>query len=203
MPFQGRFQRCQRINHYSLLGHWATQISHVDNHLHFPTSWCELDGLALCFRSDSNQHSLFSCSVVSDSLPTHGLQRSRLPCPSPSPGACLNSSPSSRWCHPAISSSVVPFSSCLQSFPASRSFPMSQLFASGGHSIGASALASVLPMNIQGWFLLAWTGWISLLSKGLSRVFSNTTVRKHQFFSIWYPICWGKWRAQPKLNGSN
>ena len=116
---------------------------------------------------------LFSRSVVSDSLWPHESQHARPPCPSPTPGAHPNSCPSSWWCHPAISSSVVPFSSCLQSFPASRSFQMSQLFTSGGQSIGASASASVLPMNIQDWFPLGWTDWISLQSKGLSRVFSG------------------------------
>ena len=125
----------------------------------------------------------FSCSVVSHSLWPRGLQHTRPPCPSPTPGAYSNSCPLSQWCHPTISSSVVPFSSCLQSFPASRSFPMSQFFPSGGQSIGVSASASVLPMNIQDWFPLGWTGWASLLTKGLSRVFSNTTVQKHQFFS--------------------
>ena len=120
---------------------------------------------------------------MSDSLRPQGLQHARIPCLSPSPRACLNSCPWSRWCHPSISSSVTPFSFCLQSFPASGSFPMSQFFASGGQSIGASASVSVLPMNIQDWFSLGWTGWISLQSKGLSRVFSNTTVWKHQFFS--------------------
>ena len=114
---------------------------------------------------------------------THGLKHTRLPCPSPTPGIYSNLSPSHRWCHPTISSSVVPFSSCLQSFPASGSFKMSQFFASGGQSTGASASAPVLPMIIQVWFSLGWTGWISLQSKGLSRVFSNTTVQKHQFFS--------------------
>ena len=121
-------------------------------------------------------------SVVSVSLRPCGLQHSRPPCPSPTPGAYSDSCPSCQWCHPTISSSVVPFSSCLQSFPASGSFPMSQFFASGGQSIGVSA-SSVLPMNIQDRFSLGWTGWISLQSKGLSRVFSNTTVQKHQFFS--------------------
>ena len=125
----------------------------------------------------------FSLSVVSVSLQPHGLQHARLPCPSPTPGAYLNSGPSSQWCHPTISSSVVPFSSHLQSSPASGSFPISQFFTSGGQIIGASASASVLPMNIQNWFPLGWTGWISLPSKGLSRVFSNTTVQKHQSFS--------------------
>ena len=121
---------------------------------------------------------------MSDSLWSCGLQHARLPCPSPTPRACSNSCPSSRWCHPTISSSVVPFSSCLQSFPAWGSFPMSQFSASGGQSIGASASASVLPMNIQDWFPLGLTGLISLQSKGLSRVFSNTTVQKHQFFMV-------------------
>ena len=113
---------------------------------------------------------------------THGLQHVRLLCPSPTSRACSNSCPYSRWCHPTISSSVVPFSSCLQFFPASGSFLMSQFFASGGQSIGISASASVLPMNIQDWFPLGLTGWISLQTKGLSRVFFNTTVQKHQFF---------------------
>ena len=120
---------------------------------------------------------------MSNSLQPHGLQHASLPCPSLSPGVCSNSCPLSRWCHPTISSSVTPFSSCPQCFPASGSFPMSQLFAWGGHSIGASASASVLPMNIQGWFPLGFTGLI-LLSKGLSRVFSSTTFWKRQFFSV-------------------
>ena len=115
-------------------------------------------------------------------LQPHGLQHARLPCPLPSPRTYSNSCALSRWCHPTISSSVICFSSCLQSFPASRSFPVSQLFPSGGQSIAASASASVLLMNIQGWFLLGLTGWISLQSNGLSRVF-NTTVQKHQFVS--------------------
>ena len=125
----------------------------------------------------------FSLSVVSDSLPPHERQHARPPCPSPTPGVYTNSCPLSRLCHPAISSSVVPFSSCPQSLPASGSFQMSQLFSSGGQSIGVSASASVLPKNTQDWSPLEWTGWISLLSKGLSRVFSNTTVQNHQFFS--------------------
>ena len=124
-----------------------------------------------------------SRSVVSDSLRPHESQHTRPPCPSPSPGVHSNSSPLSLWCHPAISSSVIPFSSCPQSLPASESFPMSQFFAPGGQSIGVSVSASVLPMNIQDWPPLGWTGWISLQSKGLSWVFSNTTVQKHQFFS--------------------
>ena len=122
----------------------------------------------------------FSCLVMSNSLQPHGLQHTRLHCPSPTPHACSNSCPSSQWCHSTISSSVTPFSSCLQSFPASQSFPMSQFFSSRGQSTGVSAL--VLPMNTQDWFPLGWTGWISLQSKGLSRVFSNTTVQNHQFF---------------------
>ena len=131
-----------------------------------------------------------SHSVMSHSLRPHGVQHARLPCPSPTPRACSNSCPSSWWCHPTISSSVVPFSSCPQSFPASGSFPMSQFFAWGSQSIGVSASTSILPMNIQDWFPLGLTGWISLQSKGLSRVFSNTTVlEKHQFFgaqiSLW------------------
>ena len=125
----------------------------------------------------------FSHSVMSDSLWPHGLQHARLPCPSPTPGTCSNSCPSGQWCHPTISSSVIPFSSCLQSFPATGSFPINQFFASGCQSVGVSVSASVLPMNIQDWFALGFTGLISLQSKGLSRVFSNTTVQKHQFFS--------------------
>ena len=131
----------------------------------------------------------FSCSVPSDSLWPHEPQHARPPCPSPTPGVHPNQCPLSLWCHPTISSSVVPFTSCPQSFPASGSFPMSQLFASGGQIIGVSASASVLPINTQDWSPLGWTGWISLQSKGLSRVFSNTTVQTHQIFdtqlSLW------------------
>ena len=136
------------------------------------------------FLLNSFQFSLvhFSRSVVSDSLRPHESQHTSPPCPSPTPGVHPNSCPSSRWCHPAISSSVVPFSSCPQSCPASESFPMSQLFTWGGQSTGVSALASFLPKSSQGWSPSEWTGWISLQSKGLSRVFSNTTVQKHQFF---------------------
>ena len=123
----------------------------------------------------------FSHSVVSNSLQPHVLQHTRPPYPSSTTGAYSNSCPLSWWCHPIISSSVVPFSSCLQSFPASGSFPMGQFFASGGQSIGVSP--SVLPMNIQDWFPLGWTGWVSLQSKRLSRVFFNTTVQNHQFVS--------------------
>ena len=123
-----------------------------------------------------------------DSLRPHESQHTRPPCPSPTPGVYSNSCPSSRWCHPAISSSVVPFSSCPQSLPASVSFPMSQLFAWGGQSVGVSASASVLPMNTQDWSPLGWIGWISLQSKGLSRVFSNTTLQKHQETSAFFTV---------------
>ena len=129
----------------------------------------------------------FSCSVVSNSLSPHGLQHTRPPCPSLTPRAYSNSCPLGRWCHPTISSCVVPFSSHPKSFPASGSFQMSQFFASGGQSIGVSASVSVLPMNIQDWSL-GWTGWISLQSKGLSRFSSNTTVQKHQFFSAQFSL---------------
>ena len=126
----------------------------------------------------------FSCSILSDSLWPHEPQHTRPPCPSPTPGVHPNPCPSSRWCHPTISSFVVPFSSCSQSFPASGSFQMSQLFASGGQSFGVSASTSVLPVNTQDWSPLGWTGWISLQSQGLSGVFSNTTVQKHQFLAL-------------------
>ena len=132
-------------------------------------------------------HNRLSFSSVSQSCPTlwsHGLQHSKLPCPSPAPGACSNSCPLSRWCHPTISSIVVPFSPCLQSFPASGSSPVSQFFLSGGQSIGVSASASVLPMNIQHWFLLGLTSLISLQPKRLSRVFSGTKIWQHQIFSV-------------------
>jgi len=129
-------------------------------------------------RSDQISH-----SVVPDSLRPHESQHARPPCPSPTPGVHSNSHPLSQWCHPAISSSVVPFSSCPQSLPISESFPMSQLFAWGGQSTGVSALASFLPKKSQGCSPSEWTGWISFQSKGLARVFSNTTVQKHQFFS--------------------
>ena len=139
----------------------------------------ENSGLLTHLKNSTTQFSSvqFSCSVMSDSLWPHGLQHARPPCPSPTPGVYSNSCPLSQWCHPIISSSVVPFSSHLQLFPASGSFQMSQFFTSGGQSIGVSASASVLPMNIQDWFPLGCTGWISLQSKGLSRVFSNTTVQ--------------------------
>ena len=135
---------------------------------------------------------MFSCSVMSNSLWTHGLQHARLHCPSPSPGAISSSYPWSWWCHPTISSSVVPFSSCFQSFPASGTFPMSHRFTSDDQNTGSSALASVLPVNIQSWFPLGLIGLISLLSKGHSRIFSSTTAQKHQFFS-----------AQPSLRSKS
>ena len=151
-----------------------------------PTIWKTSNRLwkqiFVIFLTDKRFSSVqFSCSVGSDSLQPHESQHARPPCPSPTPGVHSNSRPSSQWCHPAISSSVVPFSSCPQSLPASESFPMSQLVAWGGQSPGVSALASFLSKNTQGWSPLEWTGWISLQSKGLSRVFSNTTVQKHQF----------------------
>ena len=124
----------------------------------------------------------FSHSDMSGSLRPHGLQHARPLCPSPAPGVYPNSCPLNQWCHPNISSSVIPFFSCLQSFPASGSFPVSQLFASGGQNIVISASTSVFPMNTQDWSPLGWTGWIALQSKGLSRIFSNTVVQKHQFF---------------------
>ena len=138
-----------------------------------------------CISETYTKHQLsvqFSRSVVSDSLQPHEPQHARPPCSPPTPWVYSNSCPLSQWCHPTISSSVVPFSSHLQSFPASGAFQMSQFFPSGGQSIGVWASASVLPMNIQDWFPLGWTGWISLQSNGLSRVFSNTIVQKHQFF---------------------
>ena len=139
---------------------------------------------------------VFTCSVVSDSLWPYGLQHARLPCPSPNPRVCSNSCPLGWWCHPNISSSVIPFSSCPQSFSASGSFPLSQLFPSGGQNIRVSA--SVLPMNNQGWFLIGLTGWISLQSKGLSRVFSKTTVLKHWFFSV-QPSLWSNSHIHTRL----
>ena len=147
-------------------------ITSQSPHLQIPSLWYSVQ-----FSS------VFSHSVVYDSLQPHELQHARPPCPSPTPGVYSNSCPPSRWCHAAISSSVVPFSSCPQSLPASGSFPMSQIFAWGHQSTAVSASASVLPMNTQDWSSLGWTGWTSLQSKGRSRVFSNTIVQKHQFFS--------------------
>ena len=154
--------------HFVLQGIFLTQGSN----LHF---------LCLLYWFSSVQ---FTHSVISDSLRPHEPQHARLPCPSPTPGVHPNPCPLSRWCHPTILSSIVPFSSCPQSFPASGSFQMSQLFTSGGQSIGVSASTSVLSMNTQDWSPLGWTGWISLQSKGLSKVFSNTTVQNHQFFGV-------------------
>ena len=147
---------------------------------------CASTGYLDMFQFTSVQ---FCRSVVSDPLRPHESQHARPPCPSPSSGFHSNLHPSSQWCHPAISSSVVPFYSCPQSLPALESFPMSQLFAWGGQSIGVSALASFLPKNTKDWSPLEWTSWISLQSKGLSRVFSNTTVQKHRIgSSIFYPV---------------
>ena len=145
---------------------WSQRIGHDWAHTHTHT------------HTHTQSSVQFSCLVVSDSFQSHGLQHARPPCPSPAPGVYSNSCPLSQWCHPTISSSVVLFSSRLQSFPASGSFPMSQFFKSGGQRIGVSASASVPPKNNQDWFPLGWAGWLSLLSKGLSRVFSNTTVQK-------------------------
>ena len=178
----------QVLTHTQLLGMIKNKIGCVDSH----KGWRDNEklGMGWTIRFISTQgHSLktesvqFSCSVMSDSLQPHEPQHTRPPYPSPAPGVHPNPYPLSWWCHPTISSSVVPFSSRPQSFPASRSFQMSQLFTSGGQSIGVSASTSVLPMNTQDWSPLGWTGWISLQSKGLSRVFSNTTVQKHQLFS--------------------
>ena len=164
-----------KANDYHFLGLlWALKWENVHKAL--------CTGLA---HSKCSRNVQFSRSVMSDSLRPHELQQVRPPCPSPTPGVRPNppKCPLSRWCHPASSSSVVPFSSCPQSFPVSGSFPMSQFFPSGGQSTGVSASTSVLPMNTQDWSPLGWTGCISLQSKGLSRVFSNTTVQKQQFFS--------------------
>ena len=161
----------QTFNHLLIL---PSHSAHI-----LPFYW-HMDCETLCEFSSVQ----FSRSVMFNSLRPHGLQHTRLPCPSPTPEGCSNSCLSSRWCHPTISSSVTPFSSWLQSFPTLGSFPMSQFFASGVQNIAASASASVLPTNILDWFPLGLTGSISLQSKGLSRVFSNTTVQKHQFFSV-------------------
>ena len=150
------------------------------SHFGTPIMWMLVH---LMLSQRSLQSVQFSRSVMSDSLQPHELQHARPPCPSSTPGVYPDSCPSSWWCHLAISSSVIPFFSCPQSLPESESFPMSQFFAWGGQSTGVSALASFLPNKSQGWSPLEWTGWISLQSKGLARVFSNTTVQKHQFFS--------------------
>ena len=166
-----------------------TKYPSLENNMGYsPISFCSLSEIHLFLRIMLTMETFirtlfqFSCSVVSDSLWPHELQHARPPCPSPTPRVYPNSCSSSQWCHPVISSSVIPFYSCPQSFPASGSLPMSQFVASGGQSIGVSASTSVLPMNTQDWSPLGWTGWLSLQSKGLSRVFSNTTVQKHQFF---------------------
>ena len=160
--------------YWPMFSSWALQIRLIKDR-----SVREGHGLLLYISQFSSVQ--FSHSVMSNSLWPHELQHARPPCPSPTPGVYLNSCPLSRWCHPTISSSVIPFSSCLLSFPASGSFPMSQFFTSGGQSIGVSASTSVLPMNTQDWFPLGWTGWIPFQSKELSRIF-KTTVQKHQFF---------------------
>ena len=185
-----RFWLCYKWrSHQEKIGIRVSQERHTQAETKSQANEMEGEILPRCFSSVE-----FSHSVVSDSLQPHGLQHTRLPCPSPTPGAYSNSHPLSPWCHPTISSSVIPFSSCLQSFPASGSFQTSQFFASGGQSIGASASASVLPMNIQDWFPLGWTGWISLLSKGFSRVFSNTTVQKHQLHLLFFAFRQNRWR---------
>ena len=166
-----RFLKCNKAIFHNL---WGVYMCACSPRIHMYTL------VLSCHQFSSVQ---FSRSVVSDSLWPHESQHARPPCPSPTPGVHPNSCPSSQWCHPATSSSVVPFSSCLQSLPASGSFPMSQLFILGGQSTGVSASASILPMNTQDWSPLGWTGWISLQSKGLQRVFSSITVQKHQFFS--------------------
>ena len=183
-PDMLQFMGSQRIRH-----NWTTELNWTRLVITFFSRTTVVRGIlqARILKWVSSVH--FSHSVTSDSLWPHGLQDARPPCPTPTLEAYSNSCPSSRWGHPTISSSVIPFSSHLQSLAASGSFQMSQFFTSGGQSIGVSASASVLPINIQDWFPLGWTGWISLVSKGLSRVFSNTTVQKHQFFgaqlSLW------------------
>ena len=179
-------------SHITAVQQKARQLNHsiLPSTAHFIFIFTKFQFNVISIKAEISQHTwigsigyhLFSCSVVFGSLQPHGPQHPRLPCPSPTPGAYSNSCPLSQWCHPTISSSVIPFSSCPQYFPASGSFPVSHFFAWGGQSIGASASASALPMNTQDWSPLGWTGWISLQSKGLSRVFSNTTVQKHQFF---------------------
>ena len=173
---------------WSSVDYFCSVASHPQRTLCGLKTWqnCLACGLLAC-RLCPHECSAVRCSAMADSLWPHGLQHARPPCPSPTPGVHSNSCASSWWCYTAISPSVVPFSFRLQSFPASGPFQMSQFFTSGGWNIGVSAWASVLPMTIQGWFPLGCTGWISLQSKGLSRVFSNTTVQKHQSFGThWY-----------------
>ena len=177
MLFHKLFPRGVRVHHSNTI----LYIIYVTEQLNI--GWQRVEGKFLTTGVGGCRSVQFSHLVMANSLWSCGLQRARPPCPSPTPGAYSNSCPSLWWCHPTISSSVIPFSFHLQSFPTLGSFPMSQFFASGGQSIGVSASASVLPMNIQDWVPLGWTGWISLQPKGLSRVFSNTTVQKHQFFS--------------------
>ena len=158
---------------------WMYGTNNIWNHYHLPFSISQVNNLPpFPFDFNKFQSVQFSPSVMSDSLQPHGLQHTKPPCPSPTPGVYSNSCPLSQGCHPTISSSAVPFSSCLQSFPASGPFPVRQFFTSGGHSIRVSASTSVLPMNIQDWFPLGWTGWISLQPKELLGVFYNTTVWK-------------------------
>ena len=163
-------------------GQLANWLSRVLSNWHLPSYVCLTAVSGTQFYKLQFSSVQFSHSVVSVSLQPHESQHARPPCPSPAPGVHSDSCPSSPWCHPAISSSVVDFSSCPQSLPASESFPVSQLFTRDGQSTGVSALASFLPKKSQGWFPSEWTGWISLQTKRLSRVFSNTTVQKHQFF---------------------
>ena len=162
--------------------HSCRQLFDLDNHC------SSLSGLQTSHLENLGDFIQFSCSVMSNTLRPHGLQQARLPCPSPTRTAYSNSCPLSQWRHPNISSFVVPFFSWLQSFPAAGSFPMSQFFTSGGQSIGVSASASIFPKNIQDWFPLGWTSLISLQSKELSRVFTNTTIQKHQFFAVKFSL---------------
>ena len=185
------FQRCSKswrssltlFSRSSIVLHFTFKFVYLFFQLAIITP-CKPHWLWYCHCAKLDYHSSvqFSSSVVSDSLWTHGLHHTRLPCPPPTPRAGSNSCPLSRWCHPTISSFIAPFSSCLQSFPASGSSLMSQFFTLVGQSIGASASAAVLPMNIQDWLPLGLTGWVSLQAKGLSSIFANTTVQKHQFF---------------------
>ena len=194
LPTYTRLQVFHSFLHIFFFFHWIPSTGNIRNWgfsiLRLKVSWSAVSVIKLwslsckpmlCWMLGQFSSVQFSRSVISDSLWPHELQHARPPCLSPVPGVHSKSCPSSRWCHPAISSSIVPFS-CPQSLPASECFPMSQLFAWGGQSIGVSALASVLPKNTQDWSPLEWIGWISLQSKGLSRVFSNTTVQKHPFF---------------------
>ena len=155
-------------------------------------NWSDLPAAAAAWKAHNQNSQQFSLSVVSNSLWSHGLQHASPPCPSPTPRVYSNSCPLSWWCHPTISSSFIPFSSCLQSFPESGSFPISQFFTSGGQSIGVSASTSVLPMNTQDWFPLGWTGWISLKSKGLSRVFTGLSSKASPMWhcsTLLFPPC--------------